>query len=115
MAAKTCICYRKIQHQGPKAVTRRCSIRKMHLKISQNSRESTCVGTIFSIKLQASGLRFGHMCFPVNIVKFLRSPFYRTHSSGCLELYQKALVEFSCEKYKLFSQKILHHRCLRQS
>ena len=59
--------------------------------------------------------RFGHVCFPVNIVKFLRSPFYRTHSSGCLELYQKALVEFSCEKYKLFSQKILHHRCLRQS
>ena len=43
--------------------------------------------------------RFGHMCFPVNFVKFLRSSFYRTHSSGCLELYQKALVEFSCEKY----------------
>ena len=49
--------------------------------------------------------RFGHMCFPVNFVNFLRSPFYRTHSSGCVELYQKALVEFSCEKYVNYFRK----------
>ena len=35
------------------AVAQMCSVKKLFLKISQNSRESTCIGVSFLIKLQA--------------------------------------------------------------
>ena len=38
------------------AVARRCSSKKMFLKLSQNSSETTCAG-VFLIKLQAPGLQ----------------------------------------------------------
>ena len=38
---------------GTEAVVRKCSVRKVFLKISQNSQESACVRVPFSIKLQA--------------------------------------------------------------
>ena len=38
-----------------KAVVWRCSLKKVFLKISQNSQENTCVRVYFLIKLQASG------------------------------------------------------------
>ena len=61
-------------------------MKKVFLEISQNSQENTCVRASYSIKLQASGLRHAtllknrlcHRCFPVNFVKFLRTPFYGT-------------------------------------
>ena len=43
--------------QGTEAVTSRCSLNRVFLKISHNSQENTCVGVSFLIKLQASGLQ----------------------------------------------------------
>ena len=40
-----------------KAVTQRCSVKKVFLEISQNSQENTCARASFLIKLQASGLQ----------------------------------------------------------
>ena len=60
------------------AVVRRCSVKKVFLKISDNSQENTRARVSFLIKLQASGLlkkRLWHRCFPVNFAKFLRTPF----------------------------------------
>ena len=39
------------------AVTQRCSIKKVFLKISQYSQENTCAKASFLIKLQASGMK----------------------------------------------------------
>ena len=39
------------------AVARRCSIKKVLLEISQNSKENTCASVSFLIKLRASGLQ----------------------------------------------------------
>ena len=36
------------------AVAQRCSVKKVFLEISQNSRENTCARVSFLIKLQAS-------------------------------------------------------------
>ena len=60
------------------------------LKISQNSRESTCTRVSFWIKLQAWGLqlylkkRLWHMCFPVNFAKFLKTVFLQNTSGALL-------------------------------
>ena len=37
------------------AVVQRCSVKKVFLKISQNSLENTCAGFSFLIKLQGEG------------------------------------------------------------
>ena len=52
------------------AATQRCSVNKVFLEISQNSRENTCAKLSFLIKFQASGL---HRCFPVNFAKLLKT------------------------------------------
>ena len=44
---------RKYCKKVTEVVVRRCSIKKLFLKISQNSQESTCVRVSFLIKLQA--------------------------------------------------------------
>ena len=70
--------------QNREAVIRRCSVKKVFLKISQNSQENTSTRVFFSIKL---GLRPAtllkkrrwHWCFLVNFVKFLRTPIYIEH------------------------------------
>ena len=77
--------------QNSEAVVQRCSVKKVFLEISQNSQENTCARVSFLIKLQDSGLRTAtllkkrlwHRCFPVNFVKFLRTPFLQNTSSGC--------------------------------
>ena len=56
----------------------------MFSEISQYSQENTCARISFLTKLQASPatfikMRFSHRCFPVNFVKFLRTPFYKEH------------------------------------
>ena len=48
---------------------RRCFSKWVFLKLSQYSQENTCVGVFLNIKKT-----FQHRCFPVNIVKFLRTP-----------------------------------------
>ena len=42
------------------AVVRRCSVKKVFLKISQNSKENTGARVSFLIKLQTSGLQLYH-------------------------------------------------------
>ena len=39
------------------AVVQRCSVKKVHLKISQNSQENTCTRVSFLRKLQVSALQ----------------------------------------------------------
>ena len=66
------------------AVVQRCSVKKVFLEISQNSQENNCARVSFLIKLQARPAtllkkKLWHSCFPVNFVKFLRTPFYKEH------------------------------------
>ena len=64
-------------------LVRRCSVKTVCLKISQNSPENTCDRLSFLNKV--AGLRpatllknrLRHRCFLVNFAKFLRTPFYR--------------------------------------
>ena len=56
----------------------------MFLEISQNSQGNTCARVSFLIKLQAPPAtllkkRLWHRCFPVNFVKFIRTPFFTEH------------------------------------
>ena len=55
------------------AVTRRFSVKKMFLEISQNSQENNCAGISFLIET------LWHSCFPVNFAKFLRTTFLTEH------------------------------------
>ena len=55
----------------------------MFLEISQNSQKNTCTRDSFLIKLQ----RIWHRCFPVNLVKFVRTPFLQ-NTTGWLLLYE---------------------------
>ena len=65
---------------------RRCSVKKVFLKISQNSQENTCDRVSFLIKLQVC-----HRCFPVNFVKFLRTHFFTEHLRWLLQDNQYAV------------------------
>ena len=66
------------------AVVRRCSVKKVFLQVSQNSQENTCARVSFN---KVAGLspatllkkRLWHRCFPVDFVKFLRTPFIIEH------------------------------------
>ena len=62
---------------------RRCSVKKMFLKIVQNSQENTCARASFLIILQAWGLWLyqkihfvWNRCFKWIFAKFLRAPFW---------------------------------------
>ena len=70
------------------AVARRCSLKNVVLKISQNSLENTCVAISFLIKVQARPAtllkkRLQNRCFPVNFVKYLRTLLLQNTSGGC--------------------------------
>ena len=60
-----------------RSIHRRCYVKKVFLKITQDSQEKACVGASFD---KVSGLcnfikkRLQHMCFPVKFAKFLRGP-----------------------------------------
>ena len=62
-----------------------CSIKKVFLKILQNSQENACARVLFFIKLHASTCNFIkkeallHRYFLVNFTKFLRTPFFTEH------------------------------------
>ena len=79
-------------------VSRRCSVKKVFLKISQNSQKNTCARVSFLIKLQAIGgvlrtsatllkKRFWHRCFPVNFAKFSRTPFFQKTPPVAASIY----------------------------
>ena len=67
----------------PETGARRCSVKKMFLKIVQNSQENTCARASFLIILQAWGLWLyqkihfvWNRCFKWIFAKFLRAPFW---------------------------------------
>ena len=67
--------------QRAEAVVQRCSLKMVFLEISQNLQENTCTRICFLIKetlLKQTLLkkRLRHRCFPVNLVKFLRTAFF---------------------------------------
>ena len=47
-----------------------CSVKKVLLEISQNSKENSCARDSFLIKLQAKAQSLLHRCFPANFVRF---------------------------------------------
>ena len=71
------------------AVAQRCSVKKVLLKISQNSQENTCARASFLIKLQASGLQIylkrdsGTGTFPCVLRNFQEHLFLENVSGGC--------------------------------
>ena len=78
------------------AVVQRCSVKKIFLKISQNSPENTFARVSFLIKLQAAPVtllkkRHWRRCFPVNFAKFLRAPFFTVNPRWLL-LYAGYLI-----------------------
>ena len=62
-----------------KAVTQRCPVKMVLLKISQYSQENTCVRVSFNKGAGLYKKRHQHRCFPVNITKFLRTTFFIDH------------------------------------
>ena len=65
-----------------KAVSRRSSVKKVLLEISQNSQENTFARDSVLIKLQACNFIkkcLWYRCFPVNFARFLRTPFFTKH------------------------------------
>ena len=89
------------------AVSRRCSLKKLFLKILQNSQENATAGVSFFSKV--SGLRpttllekrIRHKCFPVNFAKFLRALILQ-NTSGRLILYSynsADLSRWSCPSF----------------
>ena len=88
-----------VKHEGKKflnkSVTdrsslRRCSVKKVFLKILQNSQENNCARVSLLIKLKTKACNFikkriWHRCFLVNFAKFARTPFSQ-NTSGRLPL-----------------------------
>ena len=61
----------------------RCSVKKLFLKISQNSLENTCARVSFLNK------RLWHRCFPVSFANILRTSFLQNTS-------ERLLLNFKC-------------------
>ena len=78
------------------AVVRGCSVKKVFLKLSQNSQENTCVRASFLIQLQAG---VWQRYFPVNFAKFLWTPFLQ-NTSGRLLLHQFLSTEVAFDSSK---------------
>ena len=74
----------ELRHHS-KAVTKRCSVKKVFLYITKNSSESTCARVSFFYKvagLRSATLlkkRLWHSCFPVKCAKLLRTSFLTEH------------------------------------
>ena len=68
---------------------RRCSVKKVFLKFPKISRESTHARVSATLWKK----RLWHSCFPVNFVKFSRSPFLQ-NTSGRLLLYHSLNCKF---------------------
>ena len=72
-------------------VVRRCSAKKVFLKVSQNSQENAFAKVSFLIKLQTLlKKRLWHRCFPVNFCEIFKNTFFIEHlqttSSVCFSL-----------------------------
>ena len=68
--------------ENSEAVARRCSVKKVFLKISESSLESTCARVSFLIKLWPATLlikKLWHRCFLVNFAKFFGTLLFLEH------------------------------------
>ena len=69
--------------QNSEAVVQSCSTRKMFLKISQNSQESTCARVSFLIKSQAWGLQLYYetfaQVFSCEICEIFKNTLFKEH------------------------------------
>ena len=83
------------RQQRSEAVARSCSLKKVFLKIPQNSQES---GLFFNSNFIKKEI--WHRCFPVNFVKFLRTPFLE-NSSGRLLLNVYFCKDVPWRKFQL--------------
>ena len=61
------------------AAVQKCSVKKVFLEISQNSQENTCARVTGIRPVTLFKKRLWRRCFPVNCVKFLRTPFIIEH------------------------------------
>ena len=139
---RTGIDWRKIHwyyliQQDKEAVAQRCSIKKVLLKILQNSQENTCARASFLIKLQAEACNFieketlAQVYFPVNFPKFLRTPFLTEHlrwllltivarstmqnRSRCSHVFYKKAKELQKQKFEKFEKLQLENLLERHS
>ena len=80
-----------------KFLFQRCSVKKVLLKILQNSQENVCARDFFNT---VAGLRPAtllkerpwHCCFPVNFAKFSRTPFLVEHLRSLFVGLQNSLL-----------------------
>ena len=87
-------------------------MKKIFLKISQNSQENTCTRASFFKKV--AGLRpatllqkrLWYRCFPMNFEKFLRTPFFIEHLWRLLLFLYQQLSKYK----KLMNQKLQLNR-----
>ena len=84
---------KKIELINNRLVVQRLSVKKVFLEISQNSQKHLCQSLFFN-KFFLLKNRLWHRCFPVNLVKFLRAPFYVNTSGGCFCLPYGSLKWF---------------------
>ena len=88
-----------IFHQFSEAATGGVLLKKVFLEFSQNSQENTCARVFFN---KVTGLRsvsllkkrLWHRCFPMNLAKFLTTPFFQNSSRRLLLDLQ--LIELLC-------------------
>ena len=85
--------------ENSEAVVQRCSLKKVFLKISQNSQENTCTRVSFSIKLQAQTCEF---CEILKNTFFYRAPpvaaSENSHSSWPKTLSTDQVSRWSCSE-----------------
>ena len=77
-------CRLSLEYFETEAVAQRCSLKKMFLKISQNSQENTCPRDSLLIKLQARGSEEETLAYVVQTFKntyFYRTPLVESHKN----------------------------------
>ena len=81
-----------------KAVTQRCSVKSVFLKISKNSLKNTIVRVPWLRPANLLKKRFWHKYFTVNFAKFLRKPFWQNTSDGCFLFSSSYAAQNHCVK-----------------
>ena len=91
-------------------VARRCSVKRVSLKNSQNAQENTSYFNKFAGLRPATLLKksLWQRCFPLNFVKFLRTPFF-TEYLWLLLLY----ISFSYNESKFLLSCHIENRAVR--
>ena len=88
-----CINYENITR---KLSHRRRSVKQVFVKISQNSWQNTFVRVSFLISQACNFIkkRLWYRCFPINLAKFLRTPFYIEHFRWLFLSNKQAIISW---------------------